>query len=114
MLLDNLGLFLDVYRNPRRAFSGILDQGSLLFGAGLVVIVSAIMVAGTTAQSIVAAARLAPRPGVAAPSAAAPSSTAAPPDDDEEDDAPTRLVEGARSPLSPYGLVALASLTSSL
>ena len=80
MFLDNLGLFLDLYRRPRRAFAGILDQGSILFGAALVVIVSAIMVAGTAAQSIAAAG----------------------------------LVEGSRSPLSPHGLVGLASLTSSL
>lgn len=58
MLFENLGLFLDVYRRPRRAFSGILDQGSILFGAALVVIVSALMAAGLTVQSMIASAGL--------------------------------------------------------
>jgi tetratricopeptide (TPR) repeat protein len=80
MLLENLGLFLEIYRRPRRAFSGILDQGSILFGAALVVIVSAVMAAGLTVQMTIAP-------------AGALSKTAPP---------------------SPYGLVALVSLTSSL
>ena len=56
MLLENLGLFLDLYRSPRRAFSGILDQGSILFGAALVVMVSAILAAGRTVQAMIASA----------------------------------------------------------
>ena len=54
MLFENVGLFLELYRRPRRAFSGILDQGSILFGAALVVIVSAVMAAGLTVQMMVA------------------------------------------------------------
>jgi tetratricopeptide (TPR) repeat protein len=141
MLLDNLGLFLELYRRPRRAFSGILDQGSIVFGAALVVIVSAIMVAGTTAQSLMAAARLMsqqparptaggrlpfplgtmggiPRPSPLPTAATAPPSVvrspAAPDADADEDDAATPLVQTSRHPTSPYGLVAFASLTSNL
>jgi tetratricopeptide (TPR) repeat protein len=80
MLFENVGLFLELYRRPRRAFSGILDQGSILFGAALVVIVSAVMAAALTVQMMVA-------PGGALSKPAPPS---------------------------PYGLVALVSLTSSL
>jgi tetratricopeptide (TPR) repeat protein len=84
MLLDNLGLFLDLYRRPRRAFSGILDQGSILFGAALVVMTSGIMAAGLAVQTLIASARaLAPEAGPAAPP-------------------------------SPYSLPVLVSLTSSL
>ena len=53
MLFENVGLFLELYRRPRRAFSGILDQGSILFGAALVVMVSAVMAAGLTVQMMV-------------------------------------------------------------
>lgn len=80
MLFENVGLFLDLYRRPRRAFSGILDQGSLLFGAALVVVVSAVMAAALTVQTMVA---------------------------------PTGALSMAAPP-SPYSLVALVSLTSSL
>jgi len=143
MLLDNLGLFLEVYRRPRRAFSGILDQGSIVFGAALVVIVSAIMVAGTTAQSLMAAARLMSQQGVRPPAAGRlpfplgtvggiprpsprPTAPAAPPSvahspaasstdaDDDEDDAASPLTQTSRNPASRYSLVALASFTSSL
>ena len=78
MLFENLGLFLEIYRRPRRAFSGILDQGSILLGAALVVIVSAVMAAGLTVQMMIAPAG------------------------------------GLSKPPSPYSLVALVSLTSSL
>jgi tetratricopeptide (TPR) repeat protein len=63
MLLDNLGLFLDLYRRPRRAFSGILDQGSILFGAALVVMVSAIQVAARSLHTMIAAAGAPTAPG---------------------------------------------------
>ena len=58
MLFENLALFLDLYHRPRRAFSGILDQGSILFGAVLVVIVSGIMAAGLTVQLMVTSAQM--------------------------------------------------------
>jgi hypothetical protein len=80
MLFENVGLFLELYRRPRRAFSGILDQGSILFGAALVVIVSAVMAAGLTVQMMVAPAGALSKP----------------------------------APPSPYSIVALVSLTSSL
>ncbi len=80
MLFENVGLFLELYRRPRRAFSGILDQGSLLFGAALVVIVSAVMAAALTVQMMVAPAGALSKP----------------------------------APPSPYSVVALVSLTSSL
>jgi tetratricopeptide (TPR) repeat protein len=80
MLFENVGLFLDLYRRPRRAFSGILDQGSILFGAALVVIVSAVMVAALTVEMMVAPAGAISKP----------------------------------APPSPYSIVALVSLTSSL
>lgn len=128
MLLDNLGLFLDVYRRPRRAFSGILDQGSILFGAALVVIVSGIMVAGTTAQSILASARLvsqqAARPAPmgrapVAPGAAGDAEEAAADNEGAENEAEDGgaadlLRRHPGGPPSPYGLLAVASLTSSL
>ena len=56
MLLENLGLFVDIYRSPRRAFSAVLDQGSILFGAALVVMVSAILAAGRTVQTMITSA----------------------------------------------------------
>ena len=84
MLLDNLGLFLDLYRRPRRAFSGILDQGSIVFGAALVVMVSGIMTAGLAVQTMIASAR------VVSPEA------------------------GPAAAPSPFGLAPLVSLTSSL
>jgi tetratricopeptide (TPR) repeat protein len=80
MLFENVGLFLELYLRPRRAFSGILDQGSILFGAALVVIVSAVMAAGLAVQMMVAPAGALSKP----------------------------------APPSPYSLVALVSLTSSL
>jgi tetratricopeptide (TPR) repeat protein len=84
MLLDNLGLFLDLYRRPRRAFSGILDQGSIVFGAALVVMVSGIMTAGLAVQTMIASAQ------VVSPEA------------------------GPAAAPSPFGLAPLVSLTSSL
>ena len=80
MLFENVGLFLEIYRRPRRAFSGILDQGSILFGAAIVVIVSAVMAAALTVQMMVAPAGALSKP----------------------------------APPSPYSIVALVSLTSSL
>jgi len=80
MLFENVGLFLEIYRRPRRAFSGILDQGSILFGAAIVVIVSAVMAAALTVQMMVVPAGALSKP----------------------------------APPSPYSIVALVSLTSSL
>ena len=80
MLFENVGLFLELYRRPRRAFSGILDQGSILFGAAIVVIVSAVMAAALTVQMMVVPAGALSKP----------------------------------APPSPYSIVALVSLTSSL
>jgi hypothetical protein len=99
MLFENLALFLDIYRRPRRAFSGILDQGSILFGAALVVIVSGIMAAGLTVQTMVTAARM------STPSSRSPAPPAEA-DDDGRETAPALP--------SPYGLASVVSLTSSL
>jgi len=111
MLFENVALFLELYRRPRRAFSGILDQGSILFGAALVVMVSGIMAAGLTVQTLIASAGMlsAPARGPSARPAVrvAPAPPAAPAGEEAEDAAEP-------VPPSPYSLPALASLTSSL
>ena len=112
MLFENVALFLELYRRPRRAFSGILDQGSILFGAALVVMVSGIMAAGLTVQTLIASAGMVPvparRPSTRPAVPAAPAPSAAATDETEEE------AEAAPVPPSPYSLPALASLTSSL
>jgi hypothetical protein len=109
------------------AFSGILDQGSILFGAALVVIVSGIMGAGLAVQMMVTSVRMitrqaehssaarrhppSARRGLPAfPSAPAATSTPTPGEahDDESEMEPEPEVP------SPYSLAALVSLTSSL
>ena len=125
MLFENVALFLDLYRRPRRAFSGILDQGSILFGAALVVIVSGIMGAGLAVQMMVTSARMitsqAERSAAARrhpPSArlglpplpSAPAATSTPPPGEAHDDESEMEPEAP----SPYSLAALVSLTSSL
>jgi hypothetical protein len=46
MLTDNLRLLILLYRGPARAFSRIIDEGSLVFGIGSVVLVSLLLIAG--------------------------------------------------------------------
>ena len=111
MLFENVALFLELYRRPRRAFSGILDQGSILFGAALVVMVSGIMAAGLTVQTLIASAGMlsAPARGPSArPAVRVAPAPAAVPAGEEAEDAAEPV------PPSPYSLPALASLTSSL
>jgi tetratricopeptide (TPR) repeat protein len=50
VLADNLGLLLKLYRHPRAAMSDIIDQASILFGAGAVLVVAALLLAGTVSR----------------------------------------------------------------
>jgi tetratricopeptide (TPR) repeat protein len=66
---QNLGLFFRIYRSPRAAMAGILDEGSLLFGALAVLLVSFVVYAGAALvfwSSFVEPARRAPRAAAAA------------------------------------------------
>ena len=112
MLFENLALFLEIYRRPRRAFSGILDQGSILFGAALVVAVSAIMGAGLAVQTMVMSARMISEQAerVAGARRGRPSATPPAAGADEAGDES----ETAPPQPSPYSLGAIVSLTSSL
>jgi tetratricopeptide (TPR) repeat protein len=54
VLGQNLRLFFRLYRSPRGAMAGILDEGSLLFGALAVLVVSFILHAGNPAHAFLA------------------------------------------------------------
>src|SRR6185295_18664091 len=47
MILDNLRLLTSLYRRPARAMGRILDEGSLLFGALVVLLTGAVLAAST-------------------------------------------------------------------
>src|SRR5262249_53575990 len=46
VLTENLRLFFGLYRSPMRTMGRIVDEGSLLFGAGAVLVVGLLMSAG--------------------------------------------------------------------
>jgi tetratricopeptide (TPR) repeat protein len=68
VIAENLRLLFQLYVRPRRALSGIIDEGSLLFGAAAVLAVSVISSAGMAAQWLWAPPAV-PAAGPAAPSA---------------------------------------------
>lgn len=75
MIAENLKLLFQLYTRPRRALSGIIDEGSLLFGAAAVLAVSVLSTAGVAAQWLAPP----PTPVVATPSPAAEEESPPPP-----------------------------------
>jgi tetratricopeptide (TPR) repeat protein len=97
MLRDNLELLLGLYVRPRRALSGILDEGSLLFALALVFLVSLLSGLLTVAPLAAGLATGPPRPPVSAPANGAPLAEP----DDEIPGAPA-VPPSARGLVAPF------------
>jgi len=120
MLVDNLRLFFGLYRHPARAMGRIVDEGSLLFGAGAVLVVGLLMAAGgvipmyATMRAQLEGLTRAPgarakTPGVPG-TATSPAPSPSPADADDEPDGPPVRVPHA-SPQAMIGRT-LTGITS--
>ena len=78
MIAENLRLLFQLYVRPRRALSGIIDEGSLLFGAAAVLAVSLLSSAGAAAQWLWTAPPETPAATSAGPAEGEPGAAAAP------------------------------------